>query len=282
MTGSFDEVVLLDVVYGGEVATAVATVVGSGTCSMLVRVECCVHRDGIDVNVVRGLVTFVAVGKEGGSRKLGKMLGKVWLWWEGEKVCGTEMLGRFKIGRKLFMHGGRAELERVGRGGEKWETRGREGRVELGKQFLPRHRNMAGNVFGGDIVETLGEAAVEAGKRGMGGRVGVVVGVCGLAFLRPVEERFVLRVEGKLVCWRGRFATVVVRAALDLKHDGSEMALAQVGVFHIVMLDGEEVEVGTSLQSNHHDEDDLHLDFYRTLCTPLPASAKSAWSTKQI
>lgn len=133
-------------------------------------------------------------------------------------------------------------------------------RITVRKQFLPRHLNYAGVVFGGDILTTLDRVAVACASRLT--HVPMATSrILSLTFKQPVQLRQALHVTACVVTsWRGQAlaedqdqdrdrggdgdgshvssaaAVVVVRTFVDDRHDGSAMKAGHAGVFLLTSL----------------------------------------------
>lgn len=134
------------------------------------------------------------------------------------------------------------------------------------KQFLPRHKNGAGIIFGGDILHSLDRAAVACASR-------LTTCACftkrihSLSFLDAVLTHEALEIVATVVAVSEHEALVVVRAAVDKLHDGSLMQPSHLGVFCVAptLADGAEsrFDVGVDLVSDVDHE--CAEDFLRAL-----------------
>lgn len=112
----------------------------------------------------------------------------------------------------------------------------------LRQQFLPRHINYAGIVFGGDILRTLERAATASAARLFPPHVPTVTrAVRALVFLRPVEPKQLMHVEATVVATWAACVCVMVRASVD---DAFKRTLlpCHAGVFFVTADSGGETE----------------------------------------
>lgn len=300
VTGCFDEVVVFRVPRHGDVVTAQADVVAVGRSSVLVRVKTEVDvlgKDGIQTEVLaKCLATFVAVDNgKGVVRKIDTRLELNVIIDSPRGMVNAQVLqGEFKAERKVLSEENvrtlagladtRVSFSQLYEQRPPREVRIADTRVVVRKQYLPRHLNHGGVVFGGDILDTLDAVAMSCARRAsLGTARFATVAIKGLSFLKPTELTKVLQVEAIVVASSQRFMAVVVRTFIDENHDGKELLAAHAGIFHMVAIgpDGqavEEVEVGVEKVDPKGDE---HLaDFYRVMALPLPEIVKNAWVTQ--
>lgn len=297
VTGCFDEVVVLRVPRHGDVVTAQADVVAVGRCSVLVRVVTEVDvlgKDGIETEVLaKCLTTFVAIDNgKGVVRKIDTRLEhNVVMDSPRGKVDAEVLQGEFKAARKVLLEEDvrtlvgladtRVSLSGLNEQRPTRELRVADTRIVVRKQYLPRHLNHSGVVFGGDILDTLDTVAVSCARRAsLGTARFATVAIKGLSFLKPTELIKVLQVEAIVVASSQRFMAVVVRTFIDENHDGKEMLAAHAGVFHMVAIspDGQAVdEVQVGVERVERKEDEHLADFYRVMALPLPEVVKRAW-----
>jgi acyl-CoA hydrolase len=110
--------------------------------------------------------------------------------------------------------------------------------VELRKQYLPRHENFGGAVFGGDLMMTLEKAAVYTARRFAGeGRVACVA-LYGVHFAMPVKPMYLLETTARVVFVRRHCMEVEVVARVDRTHEGlGSSSVALAGYFTVVAHD---------------------------------------------
>lgn len=107
-------------------------------------------------------------------------------------------------------------------------------RLCVRKQFLQRHLNGAGAVFGGDLLDLLDTTATTCASRVLATSC-ITASAHALTFVTPVHEHELVQVDATVAATLGAAGVLVyVRAAVDERHDGSHMRLSHAGVFHVV------------------------------------------------
>jgi len=153
--------------------------------------------------------------------------------------------------------------------------------LQVRKQFLPRHKNFSGFVFGGDILTALENVASSCAARLSNGWAQFrTVAIRSLSFLAPVPPTKLLQISAKVIATSEHFACVIVRGHIDEAHDGSNMVLSHQGIF-LLMAIGEDDETHTKIEvgiEKVFDESNSHLnDFHRAMAFPLPEWLKKNW-----
>lgn len=271
VTGCLDDLSVLEAPCYGEVIVVTAQVVATGKASILTRFT--VEKDDGEKRrtCAGGYATFVAVDKDtGGAREVGEKVEGGKLTVEGEVLRGKEILQWMKKQRKVLEGEGTVEVKQVG---ERDVGRGmvRLGKVvRVRKQFLPANLNMAGKVFGGDLLGLMERVALVCGERVVKRGEVRVVGIRALSFRRPVVLEKVLEVEGKVVVAGGGLLGVVVRTWMEQGEVGEERVLGHSGVFHLV------IEVGgvvwkeeRELKGGGEEEEPEGGDYWKVLGLPL-------------
>jgi acyl-CoA hydrolase len=110
--------------------------------------------------------------------------------------------------------------------------------VELRKQYLPRHENFGGVVFGGDLMLTLEKAAVYAVVRHTSHRHVACVALYSVHFALPVKPMYLLKTTARVVWVRQYCMEVEVVARVDRTHEGlGANDIALTGCFTVVAHD---------------------------------------------
>lgn len=92
--------------------------------------------------------------------------------------------------------------------------------VTVSKQYLPRHKNFAGMVFGGDLLETTTRVATYAAARVAPSATPRCVGIRYFTFAQPISPLDLWHLTSRAVAVKAGVVYVQVRATIDSKHDG--------------------------------------------------------------
>lgn len=106
--------------------------------------------------------------------------------------------------------------------------------VELRKQYLPRHENFGGIVFGGDLLMLLERAALYCARRFSGRKVVSCVRMHSIHFRLPVEPAFLLVTRARVVRVGEYAVDVEVVGSIDRTHEGRGMQVSHTGYFTLV------------------------------------------------
>jgi acyl-CoA thioesterase YciA len=110
-------------------------------------------------------------------------------------------------------------------------------RVELRKQYLPRHSNFGGSVFGGDLLVLLEDAASYCGKRFARSHAVSCVHLHNIHFRVPVLPTHLLCSVARVV-HVGRYCMEVeVVVSIDRAHEGKALETSHVGYFTLIAHD---------------------------------------------
>lgn len=105
--------------------------------------------------------------------------------------------------------------------------------ITIKKQFMPRHLNFAGIVFGGDILQTLESAATTAAGRLLSTKgTPVTARIRSLIFIRPVKPKQLMIVQASVVASWSSTVCVMIRASVDDPFDKTILP-SHAGVFFI-------------------------------------------------
>lgn len=137
-------------------------------------------------------------------------------------------------------------------------VRASEAEVAFQKQYLPRHKNFSGMVFGGDLLETMERVATYCGRRFVRG-AGTVhcVGIKYFNFIQPIEPMNLWCLRGRVAAVMGSVVYVEVSAAIDKEHNGIDLVPSNEGLFALQLTDddGKPVECKVSLGLDGADVD---------------------------
>lgn len=270
-TGCFDDLSVVETPRHGEVIIAKAQVIATGKASILTSLTLEKDDGGKRRVCARGFATFVAVDKDTGkAREIEKKVDGGRLLVEGEVANAKEILQWMKKQRKVLEDVGVTEL------GQMAERNAERGKIRLGqvvrirKQFLPANLNMAGVVFGGDLLGLMERIACVCGERIVKRGEVRVVGIRSLSFWRPVVLENVLEVEGRVVVAGGGLLGVVVRTWMEQGEDGKERVMGHSGVFHLVIEEGGVVlKEERELKGDVKEEEPEGRDYWRVFALPL-------------
>lgn len=109
--------------------------------------------------------------------------------------------------------------------------------VELRKQYLPRHENFGGIVFGGDLLMLLERAALYCGRRFCGNDNISCVRMHSIHFRLPIEPTFLLVTRARVVHIGKYVMDVEVVVSIDRTHEGLGMQVSHTGYFSVVSRD---------------------------------------------
>lgn len=149
--------------------------------------------------------------------------------------------------------------------------------IRIRKQFLPRHKNVSGNIFGGDILQALEQTAVTCGNRIQQGKVSLrTIAIRSLRFIKNVTIENVLQIEAKVIASSERVLCVIVQSYLDGHTDAIP---CHTGIFHLIRIErnGDNNELAAGVRSVWERRDQHINDFYRAMSLPLKPRVKHAW-----
>lgn len=152
--------------------------------------------------------------------------------------------------------------------------------ITIRKQYLPRHRNFTGVIFGGDVLETLEKSALACVHRMQGGGDFRTIGMRGVSFLKPVDVRVAVEVQATIVSCTEHVVTVMVNSFLDEEHDGSRMVPSHRGVFHIArVVDNDDASLGKIVVGLKQLEGGglENPDFYRCVAIGMSENLVKKW-----
>lgn len=232
-TASFERVRLASRIPRGALVRASARVIAVGNSSVLLRVQA--EAEDVSTRTFRVCVTayatFVALGEreegEGGRRGRARVPAIAGVGAEeaegGARVKERLARARAQVARITRAEAGELVIDRACCGPpdatEKLAARSAE--VAFHKQYLPRHENFGGVVFGGDLFETMERVATYCGRRFARGRGRAqCVGVRFFNFVRPVEAMGLLCVRGRVGAVWGSVVYVEVRGEVDEGGEG--------------------------------------------------------------
>lgn len=109
--------------------------------------------------------------------------------------------------------------------------------VESCKQYLPRHENFGGNVFGGDLLMLMDRAARYCGRRFFGSSRVACTALRGMNFRLPVVPTCLLFTTAQVVFVGQHSIQIEVRVSIDKRFEGKGLALSNDGCFTVVAHD---------------------------------------------
>lgn len=282
VTGCLDDLSVFDTPRHGDIITVTAQVVATGKASMLTSMTVEKEGGGKYQLCAKGFATFVAVHKNTmAAREVGERVdgGKFVL--GGQVIGGKEILQWMKGRRKVFEERGRENVREMVERGNQMGTILQEEAVRVRKQFLPRNLNLAGVVFGGDLLELMERVACVCGGRLVKGGEVRVVGIRALSFWRPVVVENVLEVEGRVVVAGGGLLGVVVRSWVEsdtgVGGGGEDRILGHSGVFHLSIEEGGMVQrEGNGVRGDAEEEGHGQGDHWRIYALPLHEGVRVA------
>ncbi len=258
VTASFEQLRLLAPIPRGAHVRVSSRIVATGRTSLLLRVQA----EAEDIStlkytpIVEAYSTFVCVAKDGNSEV--PILDPV-------DESGTTMKARLSSTRKHF-----ARIEKLASplpairgdlvGDSKDVLPAASGVLVVSKQYLPRHQNFAGAVFGGDLLETTTRVASYAAAR-------LSRGLCTspqcialkyFSFVKPMMPLNLWRITARVAAIRGAVIYVEVRADIDENHDGKVMTRSHDGLFAMLLADVSGKPLNCPVQIDFEDADD-HL-----------------------
>eukprot|EP00178_Gracilaria_changii_P021551 TRINITY_DN639_c0_g1_i2.p1 TRINITY_DN639_c0_g1~~TRINITY_DN639_c0_g1_i2.p1 ORF type:complete len:260 (+),score=39.35 TRINITY_DN639_c0_g1_i2:673-1452(+) len=131
-----------------------------------------------------------------------------------------------------------------------------ETQITIRKHFLPRHLNYGGVVFGGDILQTLENAALSCASR-MQQKPMRVVAVRSVSFVAAVQTRSMFHVVATAIACTRQTVIILIRAFIDQENNRFSLQPSHSGVFYVAAQDAKDIEVGVHVWGTA-DEDDLH------------------------
>lgn len=125
----------------------------------------------------------------------------------------------------------------------------------LSKQYLPRHENFGGLVFGGDILMLLERSALYCARRFSGASKVHCLALYGMHFKLPVEPSSLLLTTARVVLVRKFCMEIEVVMRVDRPHEGREPEVSHVANFTVIAYDSEKNLVPISVGLGMDDGD---------------------------
>lgn len=107
--------------------------------------------------------------------------------------------------------------------------------ITVHKQYLPRHKNFSGMVFGGDLLETMERVASYCARRVIRGKGEVrCIAIKYFTFKQPIAPMNLWMLTARACLIVGSVIIVEVSATIDKNHDGTTIVPANDGLFAIL------------------------------------------------
>jgi acyl-CoA hydrolase len=130
------------------------------------------------------------------------------------------------------------------------------------KQYLPRHENFGGVVFGGDVLLVLERAAVYCGKRFTRASHVQCIAVYDVHFKLPIKPTSMLLVAARVIYVRQYCMEIEVLVNADHSHEGAKPKQSHSACFTIVTHDHTgrllPIRVGLSMAGAAEEENWVH------------------------
>lgn len=125
----------------------------------------------------------------------------------------------------------------------------------LSKQYLPRHENFGGLVFGGDILMLLERAAIYCARRYCGAARVLCLALYGVHFKLPVQPTALLRTTARVVLVRRFCMEIEVKMQIDRSSEGLDEQLSHVAYFTVISYDGDKALLPVTVGLGKSDSD---------------------------
>lgn len=251
VTASFEELTVCAPVPCGALVRVSARVVATGRSSVLLRVEAAAERvtERRFVDCVRAYATFVAVGA---VRHVPPLL--------TTDEAGSNARKRLSAARRAFAAVSPVPLELRASGpsdGERVLTG--DATLRFQKQYLPRHRNFAGMVFGGDLLATTARLAAYAARRlARDSADARVVAIKYFSFVHPIEPMNLWRLVARIAAVDSAHVFVEVSASISCAANGATVVHSHDALYAVLLVDpaGAPVACPATIDFSDADEDE--------------------------
>lgn len=255
VTASFEDVIVRAPVPRGSMLQVSAEVVATGRSSVLLRVEakseCLAERRF--VRCISAYATFVAVGAKRNVPALA-----------GAEPAGLAARTRLAEERRAFLAVAPAPAEARACGAQNGTSeapmRAADAVVRLQKQYLPRHRNFGGMVFGGDLMETTARLASYAARRlGRGKASANVAAIKYFSFVHPIQPMNMWQLVARVAAVVGALVFVEVSASINRALESPSLVHSHDALYAVLLGDDNGVPVECPVAIDYTDADDALL-----------------------
>lgn len=236
VTASFEQLRLLAPIPRGAHVCVSSRIIATGRTSLLLRVRAEAEdiRTLKSTTIVEAFSTFVCVAK--GNSVVPTL--------EPSDSDGAVVKARLSSTRKHFARVEKlpsplppTRNELVGVGEDVLPAT--EGVLVVSKQYLPRHQNFAGAVFGGDLLETTTRVASYAALRLSRGQStsAQCIALKYFSFLKPMLPLYLWRITARVAAIRGAVVYVEMRAEIDAGHTEKDLQRSHDALFAMLLVD---------------------------------------------
>ena len=264
VTLSFDRVDLSHPILHQDLVRLEGQLVFVGNSSMIVEVK--VYRQDLMARqfmpVQRSFITMVAVDKDGRPNR--NIPGILCETPEEERVC--EEAENRKAATQRWIEAQQAVESQILRAADIEEPANREKReyltpaeteIEVLRQFLMRHQNPSGAIFGGDILLWMDRVATHTARHFTRNRNMVTISMNRIFFKQPIFTSDLVHMTARVIYVRT--STLEVEIAVRLRRRSGEMVPSHSGNFTVLNYDesGFKRPIITGLKLDDADQEGL-------------------------